>query len=465
MQEKSDAELLREYARGSDAAFREIVTRHADLVYASALRQARSPELARDIAQTVFSDLVRKAPALAQSLPDTASLVGWLYRSTRFEAHTQMRDERRRQARERQAMQEFDPTPDTATAWERVGPVLDEAMADLADDDRDALLLRFFKNHDFRTIGAALGVSDDAAQKRVSRALDRLRAEFNRRGVTTSAVALTAALSANAVAVGPAGLAATLSTAALTSSTLAATATATATQATMNWFNLKSISAIIAAAIAAGTGTHLVQRHEANLLRNENQNLAAASLVLSQERDAALSAASQKNDKTEQSKKERSELLRLRGEVGLLRKQLQEFNGVNKGQSQTGQLVQGSSKQVRNTNGPGFTDRIRAVVTQDGVTVTNFAQRLVSEFIGTLLALDKQNQTVSIAAGSPERADRDKASEFLLTPDTKLFRGKVPATLDDGIIGQEVRYGLRLNRQDNRMELTVLRFLPSSEAQ
>ena len=82
----------------SNAAFREIVTRHADLVYASALRQARSPELARDIAQTVFSDLVRKAPALAQSLPDTASLVGWLYRSTRFEAHTQMRDERRRQA-------------------------------------------------------------------------------------------------------------------------------------------------------------------------------------------------------------------------------------------------------------------------------------------------------------------------------------------------------------------------------
>src|SRR5690349_3679327 len=173
MQEKSDAELLREYAgQANEAAFREIVTRHADLVYASALRQVRSPELARDIAQTVFADLVRKAPALGQILAESASLVGWLYRSTRFAALTQLRDDRRRQARERQAMQNFDTTSETATEWERVGPVLDEAMADLSDEDREALLLRFFKNHDFRAIGVSLGVSDDAAQKRVSRALE-----------------------------------------------------------------------------------------------------------------------------------------------------------------------------------------------------------------------------------------------------------------------------------------------------
>src|SRR5690349_24264615 len=119
MQEKSDAELLREYAgQANEAAFREIVTRHADLVYASALRQVRSPDLARDIAQSVFADLVRKAPALGQSLAENASLVGWLYRSTRYAANTQMRNDRRRQARERQAMQDFNS--ETVTEWEQI---------------------------------------------------------------------------------------------------------------------------------------------------------------------------------------------------------------------------------------------------------------------------------------------------------------------------------------------------------
>src|SRR5438128_369863 len=111
MQEKSDAELLREYAgRANGEEFREIVTRHAGLVYASALRQVGSPELAHDIAQTVFSDLARKAPSLGQTLAENASLVGWLYRSTRFAAHTRLRNDWRRQARERQAMENFDAT-------------------------------------------------------------------------------------------------------------------------------------------------------------------------------------------------------------------------------------------------------------------------------------------------------------------------------------------------------------------
>ena len=114
MHEKSDAQLLREYAEhGNEAAFREIVVRHTDLVYSSALRQATSPDLARDVAQSVFTDLARKAQPLARTLDESASLLGWLYRSTRFAALNQLRDYRRRQARERQAMQNSDPNSET----------------------------------------------------------------------------------------------------------------------------------------------------------------------------------------------------------------------------------------------------------------------------------------------------------------------------------------------------------------
>jgi RNA polymerase sigma factor (sigma-70 family) len=326
MQVKSDAELLREYAaQASEAAFREIVTRHADLVYASALRQARSPELARDIAQTVFADLVRKAPALGQSLAENASLVGWLYRSTRFEAHTQLRDDRRRQARERQAMENFDATPETATEWARVGPVLDEAMADLSDEDREALLLRFFKNHDFRTIGLSLGVSDDTAQKRVSRALERLRAEFHRRGVTTTAVALSTALSANAVSEGPAGLAAALSTAALTGTTIANIATATAIK-TIAMTTLQKT--IIGATLAAAVGTGIYEARQVSTLRSQVQSLQQQQAPfteqvqqLTHDRDDATSKLAALRDENERLKRNTTEMLKLRGEVSLLRRQ------------------------------------------------------------------------------------------------------------------------------------------------
>ena len=135
-------------------------------------------------------------------------------------------------------------------------------------------------------MGLTLGLSDDAAQKRVSRALDKLRDLLSQRGIATPAVALSTVLSANVVQVAPAGLAATLSTTALAVTTVAATATATAT--TMNWINTKSIAAILSAALVAGTGTYLVQEREATRLRSENQNLIAQQAQLTNEREAAL---------------------------------------------------------------------------------------------------------------------------------------------------------------------------------
>ena len=107
----SDMQLLRAYAEnGDEAAFREIVDRHADLVYSAALRQVLSEDLARDAAQTVFTALARKASLLARN--PSASLVGWLYRGTRFIALNQLREDRRRQLRERKAMEQFDPASD-----------------------------------------------------------------------------------------------------------------------------------------------------------------------------------------------------------------------------------------------------------------------------------------------------------------------------------------------------------------
>ena len=271
MHAKSDAQLLRDYAEtGSESAFREIVVRHTDLVYSAAFRQVASPELARDVAQSVFTDLARKGTELAHARTGSNSLAGWLYRATRFAALNELRAERRRHTRERQAMQQFEPPSVPAPDWDRVQPLLDDAMSDLGDDDREVLLLRFFHNRDFRAIGESLGVSDDAAQKRVTRALEKLRAEFVHRGVITTAVALSTVISANAVSSAPPGLAATLSAVALAGKPLAAAATATAAKTIVMTAIQK---ASIAAAVALAAGTGLYEAHRASRLRAEVQVL------------------------------------------------------------------------------------------------------------------------------------------------------------------------------------------------
>jgi RNA polymerase sigma factor (sigma-70 family) len=228
--------------RRSDAAFADIVARYADLVYSAALRQTGEPESAREAAQAVFADLARKAA----TLPANVVLAGWLYRGARFAALGYLRAERRRQERETQAMQLLGANIASDPEWRQLEPMLDEAMASLDDPERDAVLLRFFQRRDLRAVGAAFGVSEDAAQKRVSRALDKLREFFLRRGIAVSMAALGAGLLANTVQAAPVGLAASLCAGALTG--MAASGTGLA--GTMAMSNLKTITLFTGVAAA-----------------------------------------------------------------------------------------------------------------------------------------------------------------------------------------------------------------------
>src|ERR1039457_500751 len=210
-------QLLAQYARnGSDAAFGELVTRYVDLVYSTALRLVeRDTHRAEDVAQTVFVDLARKA----RTLPQEVRLGGWLHRDACLVAGHTMRGERRRQSRERQAVEMNVLENHSEADFSQVA--LDEAINELGEADRTAILLRFFEQQDFRAVGQALGSNEDAARMRVNRALEKLESLLNQRGVTTSAGALAIALSANAVQTAPAGLTATISTAAALTGTAA----------------------------------------------------------------------------------------------------------------------------------------------------------------------------------------------------------------------------------------------------
>lgn len=202
-------ELLREYVREhSEAAFEQLVGRYVDLVYSVALRRVNgASQLAQDVSQLVFTDLARKAA----SLPADVMLGGWLHHHTCFVASSTFRAEQRRLEREKQALEMNALNAASDSDWKQLAPVLDDAIDQLEPADRNAIILRFFEQRDLRTVGSVLGASEDAAQKRVSRALEKLRVLLVARGVTLSLAALGVILATRAVEAAPSGLAAGIS--------------------------------------------------------------------------------------------------------------------------------------------------------------------------------------------------------------------------------------------------------------
>ena len=201
-----DVALLRQYVEeGSQEAFAELVRRHVGLVYSSALRQTRDPHLAEDLTQAVFIALARGAHKLGRD----QLLCGWLMTTTRYLVLNALKSASRRKRHERRAAEMAAMTSDTQTgdAWEQIAPVLDEALAELSPKHRDAVLLRYFRGRSVREVAAALGISEDAAKQRLSRAVEQLRGFLAGRGITTPAAVLTGLLSVNAVHAAPAGLA------------------------------------------------------------------------------------------------------------------------------------------------------------------------------------------------------------------------------------------------------------------
>jgi RNA polymerase sigma factor (sigma-70 family) len=321
-----DGQLLQQYARErSESAFGELVTRHIDLVYSVALRVAGGDShLAQDVTQTVFLDLARKAGSLSQN----AVLAGWLHRHAWFTAAKMVRTERRRQIREQTAMEMRALDDNTGSPWEQIAPHLDEGLNQLSESDRDAIVLRFFKRQDFRVIGAALGVSEDTAQKRVSRALEKLRGVLSKRGATLTAAALASALTAEAVVAAPAGLAISVTATALAGAASAGTGLSLATIKTIAMTKLQV--GVVGVILIAGLATPLVLQHQSlSRMRDENNRLREQTLSLQQQatQTAQLAAENQRLSNllahagnAQPSKPEQlGELLRLRGEATRLR--------------------------------------------------------------------------------------------------------------------------------------------------
>ncbi len=271
-----DHELLRDFARAqSQDAFRQLVDRHLRMVYGVAHRIVRDVHLAEEVAQNVFTLLAKKAAGIVP--PQVVA--GWLYNSTRHLAMHCVRSEQRRREREETAAAMHLNQSEADPAW--VSEHLEEALGELVASERDALVLRFLEDRSLREVGRELGVSEDAARMRVNRAVESVRACFQRRGVPVTFVGFATAISAvtAATAVPPAGLAVSIAAVGLTT-----TLSTTSTQGIlMHWLTSKTMVALTAAVVAGG-GAYIAKNEENSKLRQSvtglERNLASARSAL-----------------------------------------------------------------------------------------------------------------------------------------------------------------------------------------
>jgi RNA polymerase sigma factor (sigma-70 family) len=266
----TDGDLLGEFVnRGDQDAFRTIVQRHGDMVYSAAVRQLGNLSLAEDVTQAVFIVLAKKAAKVKGPL-----LAGWLVKAARYLALEARRGEWRRKAREREAAAMKGET-EQADQWQQMGVVLDEALSSLGERDRTAVTLRYLEGRDPREVASALGVSEEAAAKRLTRALAKLRKRFARHGVDVPMASIGLTLLAQTRLAAPTGLAEKCFAAALGSTAAAGTAVAASTAASGTlahaaltstafggfaaWGYATVAAVVILAAVGTGVVRHLSQ--------------------------------------------------------------------------------------------------------------------------------------------------------------------------------------------------------------
>src|SRR5438876_51333 len=370
-----DAELLRDYVTsGSDTAFAELVDRYVDFVFSTARRQLGNAQLAEEVAQVVFSLLARKAVGLV----DLPSLAGWLYRATCFTAAKTLRTERRRRHHEQEAatMNQDNATEDEI--WERLSPMLDDALKQLEEQDRLAVLLRFFQKKPMREVGETLGVSEAAAKMRVSRAVERLREFFSKRGVAVGASGLATVLSANAVQAAPIGLSAAISTGAALAGTAVSTSTAIAATRTIAMTTLQKT--IAGATLVVAVGTAIYEAHRASTfqakvetLEQQQAPLAGQTQQLRRERDDATNKLAALQQENQQLRRGTGELAKLRGEVARLRPLQEDVVSLQKIAAQsTSSLAEWKLDQVMNVGRATPQDALQSSLWAE--TTTNLSE-------------------------------------------------------------------------------------------
>jgi RNA polymerase sigma factor (sigma-70 family) len=188
----NDWQLVSAYVHGDEGAFADLVAKYFRMVYTIAVRQVGDLHLAEEVAQSVFIILSRKAGRLSSSV----SVCGWLVQTTRFVSRDAVKMRQRRQQNEQEFASSLERSSAPAINQSAIEAMLDEALLALPAAEQAGVMAHFFEGRNFKEIGEMLAISEDGAQKRVSRSLAKLRTFLTRRGAKVPMTALAGLLTA-----------------------------------------------------------------------------------------------------------------------------------------------------------------------------------------------------------------------------------------------------------------------------
>jgi len=361
-----------------------------------------------------------------------------LHRTTQNLAANAVRSEVRRRAREQEAatMNELISAEPNAV-WEQIAPQLDSALGELGEADRDALLLRYFQQKSAREIADILGTSEEAAQKRVSRAAERLRDVFAKNGVTVGAGGLVLAISAHAVQAAPVGLAAAISAAVFAGATVFTTATATKTIA-MTALQKALIAAAIVASVSTGTfeaRQASIERTGLESLRQQQAPLTEQIRQLTRDHDDSTRQLAALREENEHLNRNMGELLKLRSEAGALRRQVSELGKLREETRQVHAGPTVAQEQASLSPAEEFSRHQKA--TMDASKLLGVAMRMYKSDNGDQFATNI-DQLTNVLAGVTNFGGNVRLDSFELMN---------VGVLDDAIAGQ-IMFHERIPRQN-----------------
>lgn len=241
-----DRELLERWVSQRDAeAFKSLAKRYADMVFATSRRILRNDTDAEDVVQECFATLIRSG-----SKP--ASYLGpWLHRVATNTSLKRLRAERRRRTREDSYTREQSPSPDSTL--DDALALVDQAIAELPEKQRLAIVAYFLEDKTHETIAEAMGITRPGVAYRIQKGIESVRKSLKRSGAIISVAALSTALSEQTAVAAPHSLNAALGKLALGGTDAAAYGTSASAMAKTlgGLVAMKTKSAVVIAVILA----------------------------------------------------------------------------------------------------------------------------------------------------------------------------------------------------------------------
>ena len=172
---RTDSELIKDFQRGSNEAFDELVSRHLPSTFGFFRKFTDSNEEAEDLAQSIF---IKMYKALKKFRFDS-EFKTYLFRANVNMSNTYLRRNKWRN------MLHLDQAPEPTfvdssieDAWMK--KELWDAIATLPKKQRLVMTMRLTNNHSYKEIAAILGISENSAKVSYHHAVERLKEKFKK---------------------------------------------------------------------------------------------------------------------------------------------------------------------------------------------------------------------------------------------------------------------------------------------